>query len=133
MRKLIVLSFITVDGVIQAPGGPLEDTGGGFPYGGWQAPYLEEVLDKVLDEELRDPFDLLLGRKTFGIFASYWPSHAEQGPGPGINNATKYVVSKTLTSHEWKKSVFLKGEVAKEVRKLKQQVVPTSLSMVAPI
>jgi dihydrofolate reductase len=121
MRKLIVLSFITVDGVIQAPGGPREDTSGGFPYGGWQAPYLDEFLDKILDEELRDPFDLLLGRKTFEIFASYWPSHEEQGPGPGINNATKYVASKTLTSHDWKTSVFLKGDVAEEVRKLKQQ------------
>jgi dihydrofolate reductase len=119
MRKLIVLSFITVDGVIQAPGGPLEDTSGGFTYGGWQAPYLDEFLDKILDEQLRDPFDLLLGRKTFDIFASYWPSHEEQGPG--INNATKYVASNTLTSHDWKKSVFLKGDVAEEVRKLKQQ------------
>jgi dihydrofolate reductase len=121
MRKLIVLSFITVDGVIQAPGGPLEDTSGGFPYGGWQAPYLDEFLDKILDEELREPFDLLLGRKTFEIFASYWPYHEEQGPGPGINNATKYVASKTLHSHEWKKSVFLQGDVAEEVSKLKQQ------------
>ena len=121
MRKLIVLSFITVDGVIQAPGGPLEDTSGGFPYGGWQAPYLDEFLDKILDEELRDPFDLLLGRKTFDIFASYWPSHEEIGPGPAINNATKYVASNTLTSHDWKKSVFFKGDVAEEVRKLKQQ------------
>ena len=91
MRKLIVLSFITVDGVIQAPGGPEEDTSGGFTYGGWQAPYLDEFLGKVLDEQWREPFDLLLGRKTFEIFASYWPYHEEQGPGPGINNATKYV------------------------------------------
>jgi len=121
MRKLIVLSFITVDGVIQAPGGPLEDTSGGFPYGGWQAPYLDEFLDKILDEELRGPFDLLLGRKTFEIFASYWPYHQEQGPGPGINNATKYVASNTLHSHEWKTSVFLQGDVAEEVSKLKQQ------------
>lgn len=117
----MVLSFITVDGVMQAPGGPEEDTSGGFPYGGWQAPYLDEFLGKVLDEQWRDPFDLLLGRKTFEIFASYWPSHEEQGPGPGINNATKYVASNTLHSHDWKKSVFLKGDVAEEVRKLKQQ------------
>jgi dihydrofolate reductase len=73
MRKLMVLSFITVDGVMQAPGGPEEDTSGGFTYGGWQAPYLDEFLGKVLDEQWREPFDLLLGRKTFEIFASYWP------------------------------------------------------------
>src|SRR5262245_11410622 len=124
MRKLIVQSFITVDGVIQAPGAPEEDTSGGFTYGGWQAPFLEEFLDKILEEELREPFDLLLGRKTFEIFASYWPDHEEQGPGPGINNATKYVASHTLNSHDWKKSVFLKGAVAEEVSKLKQQDGP---------
>ena len=124
MRKLIVLSFMTLDGVIQAPGAPEEDTSGGFTYGGWQAPYLDEFLEKVLDEQWRDPFDLLLGRKTFEIFASYWPHHAEEQPGSGINNATKYVASNTLHSHEWKKSVFLKGDVAEEVRKLKQQDGP---------
>jgi dihydrofolate reductase len=124
MRKLIVLSFITLDGVIQAPGGPEEDTSGGFTYGGWQAPYLDAVLDQVMDEELRDPFDLLLGRKTIEIFASYWPYHAEGGPGLGINNATKYVASKTLHAHEWQKSVFLQGDVAEEVRKLRQQDGP---------
>jgi dihydrofolate reductase len=121
MRKLIFLGFITVDGVIQAPGGPEEDTSGGFPFGGWQARYLDEFLDKILDEELREPFDLLLGRKTFEIFASYWPYHKEGLPGSGINNATKYVASNTLNSHDWRKSVFLKGDVAEEVRKLKQQ------------
>jgi dihydrofolate reductase len=124
MRKLIVQSFITLDGVIQAPGGPEEDTSGGFAYGGWQAPYLDEFLDKILDEELREPFDLLLGRKTFEIFASYWPYHAEGQPGSGINNATKYVASKTLNAHDWKKSVFIKGDVVGEVRKLKQQDGP---------
>src|SRR4051812_13423880 len=106
MRKLIVLSFITLDGVIQAPGGPEEDTSGGFPYGGWQAPYSDEIVNKVLHEQWSKPFDLLLGRKTFEIFASYWPHHAEGQPGSSINNATKYVASHTLTSHEWKKSVF---------------------------
>ena len=121
MRKLIVQSFITVDGVMQAPGAPEEDTSGGFAFGGWQAPYLDEVVGKILDEELRDPFDLLLGRKTFEIFTAYWPYHAEGQPGQGINNATKYVASTTLNAHDWKKSVFLKGDVAQEVRKLKQQ------------
>ena len=84
MRKLMVLSFITVDGVMQAPGGPEEDTSGGFTYGGWQAPDLDEFLGKVLDEQWRELFDLLLGRKTCEIFASYWPSHEEQGVNPSI-------------------------------------------------
>ena len=124
MRKLIVQSFITLDGVIQAPGGPEEDTSGGFTYGGWQAPYLDDVGAKIMDEEWREPIDLLLGRKTFEIFASYWPYHSEGQPGSGINNATKYVASTTLHAHDWKKSVFLKGDVAEEVRTLKQQAGP---------
>jgi dihydrofolate reductase len=124
MRKLIVTTLITVDGVIQAPGGPEEDTSGGFPYGGWQAPYLDEVVGEVLDEQWREPFDLLLGGKTFEIFASYWPYHTEGRSGSGINNATKYVASHTLHSHEWQKSVFLQGDLAEEVRKLKQQDDP---------
>ena len=78
------------------------DTSGGFTYGGWQAPYLDEFLDKVLDEQWSEPFDLLLGRKTFEIFASYWPYHGDGRPGTGINNATKYVASNTLNSHDWK-------------------------------
>jgi dihydrofolate reductase len=124
MRKLIVLNFITVDGVMQAPGARKDDTSGGFTYGGWRDPYLDEFLGKILDEQWSEPFDLLLGRKTFEIFASYWPYHAEGRPGSGINNATKYVASNTLSSHDWKKSVFLKGDVAEEVRKLKQQKGP---------
>ncbi len=124
MRKLIAMSFMTLDGVIQAPGGPEEDTSGGFAYGGWQAPFADELVGKVLEEQWGQPFDLLLGRKTFEIFASYWPSHADGGPGPGINNATKYVASHTLKSHDWKKSVFLNGDVVQEVRKLKQQDGP---------
>ena len=116
MRKLIVLSFITVDGVIQAPGGPLEDTSGGFPYGGWQAPYLDEFLDKILDEELREPFDLLLGRKTFEIWEAYWPHHSDFWPG--INDGTKHVLSKTRKKSGWKNSVFVKSLA--DIKKLKK-------------
>ena len=83
MRKLIVLEYITLDGVIQAAGGSQEDTLEGFKYGGWQGPYFDDFLGKVMEEQMREPFDLLLGRKTFEIFASYWPYHEEQGPGPG--------------------------------------------------
>ena len=122
MRKVIVLSFITLDGVMQAPGGPTEDPEGGFSYGGWSVPYFDEFLGSVMEEQMSKPFDLLLGRKTFEIFASYWPHHVDEGPG--INKATKYVASNTLTSHEWSKSVFLKGNVADEIKKLKQQDGP---------
>jgi dihydrofolate reductase len=122
MRKIIVLSFITLDGVMQGPGGPTEDTSGNFPYGGWTVPYFDDFLGQIMGEQMSRPFDLLLGRKTFEIFASYWPHHPEEGAG--INNATKYVASNTLTSHEWHKSVFLKGDVVEEIRKLKQQDGP---------
>jgi dihydrofolate reductase len=106
MRKLIVLSFITLDGVMQAPGGPEEDTSGVFNYGGWSAPYFDDVVDKVMEKQMK-PADLLLGRKTFEIFASYWPEHA--GFWPGINDVTKYVLSKTMKKSDWKNSVFLKS------------------------
>src|SRR5258708_40373009 len=92
MRKIIVLEFITLDGVIQAPGGPKEDTSGGFKYGGWTAPYFDDFTGKVMAEQMKEPFSLLLGRKTFEIFASYWPQHEDEWPG--INEVTKYVVSK---------------------------------------
>ena len=122
MRKILVLSFITLDGVMQGPGGPTEDTSGNFTLGGWTVPYFDETLGKVMAEQMSKPFDLLLGRKTFEIFASYWPHHVDEGPG--INNATKYVASNTLTSHEWSKSVFIKGNIADEIKKLKQQDGP---------
>jgi len=122
MRKIIVLTFITLDGIMQAPGGPDEDTSGGFKYGGWTVPYFDEFLGNVMTEQMSQPFDLLLGRKTFEIFASYWPHHEEEGAG--INEATKYVASYTRTSDEWKKSVFLGGNVVDEIKKLKEQDGP---------
>ena len=122
MRKIIVLSFITLDGVMQGPGGPTEDTSGNFTYGGWTVPYFDEFLGQVMTEQMSKPFDLLLGRKTFELFASYWPQHQEEGAG--INKATKYVASNTLTKHEWKKSVFLKSNVVDEIKQLKQQDGP---------
>ena len=106
MRKIIVLTFITLDGVMQAPGGPEEDTAGGFQYGGWVAPYVDEVSGKVMQKQM-EPTDILLGRKTFEIFSSYWPQHAEQWPG--INDVTKYVMSRTMEKSDWKNSVFIKS------------------------
>jgi len=122
MRKVIVLEFITLDGVIQAGGGPEEDTSGGFAYGGWAAPYSDEVIGTVINRQMNMPFDLLLGRKTFEIWAPYWPQHADAWPG--VNAATKYVVSNTMTSHEWQPSVFLSGDIAEKVSKLKEQLGP---------
>ena len=117
MRKILVLTFVSLDGVMQGPGGPTEDTSGNFTLGGWTVPYFDEYLGNVMAEQMSQPFDLLLGRTTFEIFASYWPQHVEEGPE--INRATKYVASNTLTSHEWSKSVFLKGNVVDEIKKLK--------------
>ena len=122
MRKVIALEFITLDGVIQAPGGPDEDTSGGFAFGGWVGPYSDPVLGAVIRERMSLPFDLLLGRKTFDIWAPYWPQHAADWPS--VNTATKYVASHTLSSHEWQPSVFLNGDVAEEVAALKQQPGP---------
>jgi len=122
MRKINVLTFVTLDGVMQAPGGPTEDTSGNFTYGGWTVPYFDEFLGQEMTEQMDQPFDLLLGRKTFEIFASYWPDHPEEGAG--INQATKYVASNTLASHAWRKSVFLKGNVADEIKKIKGQDGP---------
>ena len=122
MRRISVLTFITLDGVMQGPGGPTEDTSGGFTHGGWTVPYFDDVLGQVMGEQMAKPFALLLGRKTFEIFASYWPHHEEEGAA--INNATKYVASNTLTGHEWRKSVFLNGDVVQQIRDLKQQDGP---------
>src|SRR3954453_23990934 len=109
MPKLIVNAFLTLDGVMQAPGGPDEDRSSGFEHGGWSFPYFDEVAGKGMDEQPA-PADLLLGRKTFDIFASYWPEHGDVWPG--VNEATKYVVSRTATSSEWSNSVFLNGDAA---------------------
>lgn len=119
MRKITVLTFVTLDGVMQAPGGPEEDSSGVFQYGGWTVPFFDEFLGNEMGEQMGRPFDLLLGRKTFEIFASYWPQH--ESP---INDATKYVASHTMTEHEWEKSVFLNGDVAAEIKELKAQDGP---------
>jgi dihydrofolate reductase len=109
MRKIIVLSFITLDGVMQAPGGPEEDTSNSFKYGGWVAPYFDEadeVAGELMQKQMKST-DLLLGRKTFEIFASYWPAHADMWPG--INEVTKYVLSNSMDKSAWQNSVFLKS------------------------
>jgi dihydrofolate reductase len=119
MRKITVLSMISLDGVMQAPGGPKEDTSGGFKYGGWTAPYEDEVFGKVVQKELK-PADYLLGRKTFEIWANYWPEHRDFWPG--INEGTKYVFSKRMKKSDplvtgWKNSVVVKN--LSDIKKLK--------------
>jgi dihydrofolate reductase len=107
---------------MQAPGGPTEDTSGGFKYGGWTVPYFDEFLGNIMGEQMSKRFDLLLGRKTFEIFASYWPQH--ESDWPGINSVTKYVASNTLKKHAWNNSVFFSGNVVTEIKKLKKTKGP---------
>jgi dihydrofolate reductase len=120
MRKLIVLSMITLDGVMQAPGGAKEDRSEGFKYGGWTAPYGDEVYGTVVQKELKQSADYLLGRKTFEIWEDYWPEHADFWPG--INDGTKYVFSKTRKKSDWKNSVFIKSVT--DIKKLKKSKDP---------
>src|ERR1700722_12155443 len=115
MRKMIVLSMVTLDGAMQAPGGPKEDRSKGFKFGGWTASYGDEAYDKAVQEELK-PADYLLGRKTFEIWEDYWPEHADFWPG--INDGTKYVLSKTRKKSAWKNSVFIKSVA--DIKKLKR-------------
>lgn len=122
MRKIIVLSFISLDGVIQAPGGPEEDKSGGFRYGGWVFPYFDEEAGRLMDKQMGHNSDLLLGRKTFDIFESYWPGHENEWPG--INSVRKYVVANTRSDSNWNNSIFLKGNIPEEIKKLKQQDGP---------
>lgn len=114
MRKIIVLSMISLDGVMQAPGGPEEDPSSSFKYGGWVAPYGDEVSGKVF-QKLMKPADLLLGRKTFEIWEGYWPQHEKSWPG--INDVTKYVLSRTVKKSDWKNSVFFSS--LDDIKKLK--------------
>lgn len=120
MRKIIVLEFLTLDGVMQAPGGPEEDTSGGFKYGGWTVPYFDEMSGKEMDKQMKGEYDLLLGRKTYDIFTGYWPEHADAWPQ--VNKITKYVVSKTLKKLTWENSVVVKD--SKELKKLKNSNGP---------
>lgn len=115
MRKIIVLSFISLDGVMQAPGGPEEDPSEGFKYGGWSAPFDDEVGGRVVQKELEQPSDYLLGRKTFEIWESFWPEHADIWPG--INDGKKYVMSNTINKSGWKNTAFI--ESLEDIKKLK--------------
>src|SRR5437867_7830115 len=130
MRKLVVNTFMTLDGVLQAPGGPEEDPTGGFKHGGWSVNYWDEMMAKTMDKSIRKPFALLLGRKTYEIFAAHWP-FVKNDPdklnamaADRLNNAKKYVVSKTLDKADWENSTLIKGDVVQEIIKLKKQDGP---------
>jgi dihydrofolate reductase len=126
MRPLIVNTFLTLDGVMQAPGGPEEDPTGGFTHGGWSFHFWDEAMGRKMDESMGPdhPFELLLGRTTYEIFAAHW-AHARDQPGAAeLNAATKHVASRTLDSVEWENSSLLEGDLAEAVEKLKQQDGP---------
>jgi dihydrofolate reductase len=123
MRKLIVNTFVTLDGVMQAPGGPPEDPSDGFAFGGWSVNYWDEIMGKIMGEFMAKPSELLLGRKTYEIFAAHWPYSNEDGADQ-LNNAKKYVASRTLNKVDWNNSTLLKGDIVQEIRKLKEQDGP---------
>ena len=119
MRKIVVLTFLSLDGVMQAPGGKGEDPSGGFDLEGWTVPFFDDVVGEEMTKQMGEPFDLLLGRKTYDVFAAYWPEHPEEGFG--INEATKYVVSNQPVSFDWKKTIQIGGDVVAQITRLKQQ------------
>ena len=121
MRKLVVNTFLTLDGVMQAPGGPGEDDSGGFAHGGWSVTYWDERMGEVMDAAMSTPFDLLLGRRTYDIFAAHWPKAPEEAGGKPLNDATKYVASRGRPTLEWERSVLLEGDAAEAVAALKQE------------
>jgi dihydrofolate reductase len=119
MRKVNVLEFVSPDGVIQAPGEPEEDASGP-PW--WIRSHSDPVSSAAVKKQMNPPFDLLLGRRTFELWAQFWPQHNDIWPG--VNTATKYVASNTMTSHEWQPSVFLNGDIVEKITKIKQQEGP---------
>lgn len=124
MRKLVVSTFMTLDGVMQAPGGPGEDDSGGFAYGGWSVHYWDEQMGQVMGAAMSTPFDLLLGRRTYDIFAAYWPDAPEEAGAKPLNDATKYVASRGRPTLGWSRSVLIEGDVAEGVAALKQEDGP---------
>jgi dihydrofolate reductase len=124
MRELIVNTFVTLDGVMQAPGGPDEDRSGGFEHGGWSFGYWDEQMQGAMGELMSKPFDLVLGRKTYEIFAAYWPHHADEPGAEPLNKATKHVASTTLKDLEWENSRLIEGDVPDGIRGLKEQDGP---------
>ena len=123
MRKIVVLTMVSLDGTMQAPGGPEEDTSGDFNYGGWTVPYADDSLGNTINKELSVPFDLLLGRKTYEIFAAYWPKHTGAIGGP-FNKAKKYVVSDETVNLTWNESILISDDVVTKIKALKEEEGP---------
>jgi dihydrofolate reductase len=124
MRKLIVSTFLTLDGVMQAPGGPGEDDDGGFAHGGWSVSYWDEQMGQVMGEAMSRPFDLVLGRKTYDIFAAYWPHATDDAGAKPLNDATKYVASRSHPALGWSNSVLIESDAADGVAELKKEDGP---------
>ncbi len=125
MRKLIVSTFLTLDGVMQAPGGPGEDDDGGFTYGGWSVNYWDEMMGEVMAEATSKPFAMVLGRRTYDIMAAFWPTAPEEQGAKTFNEATKYVASRGRpTLVEWANSVLIEGDAAEGLAKLKEEDGP---------
>jgi dihydrofolate reductase len=124
MRKLIVSTFLTLDGVMQAPGGPEEDDSGGFALGGWSVHYWDDQMRQVMTEAMSTPFDLVLGRRTYDIFAAYWPHAPEEAGAKPLNDATKYVASRSRPTLEWERSVLIEGDAAEGIAELRKEDGP---------
>ena len=124
MRKLIVSTFLTLDGVMQAPGGPEEDDSGGFVLGGWSVNHWDEQMGQIMDEAMSMPFDLVLGRKTYDIFAAYWPHATDEAVAKPLNDATKHVASRGHPTLEWSRSMLIQGDAAEGIAKLKEEDGP---------
>ena len=124
MRKLMVNTFLTLDGVMQAPGGPEEDHSGGFTLGGWSVSYWDDLMGQVMTEAMSVPFDLVLGRKTYDIFAAYWPHAPEEAGAKPLNDATKFVASRSRPTLEWGPSVLIEGDAAEGIATLKKDDGP---------
>ena len=124
MRDLVVQTFLTLDGVMQAPGGPGEDDSGGFAHGGWSVNYWDEQMGQVMEEAMSAPFALVLGRKTYDIFAAYWPHAPDDAGGKPLNDATKYVASRSQPTLEWSNSALIEGDAAEGIAALKKEDGP---------
>ncbi|MEH1017650.1 dihydrofolate reductase family protein [Micromonospora sp. CPCC 206060] len=124
MRRLIASTFLTLDGVMQAPGGPGEDDDNGFAHGGWSVNYWDDVMGEFMGESMGQPFDLVLGRRTYDIFAAHWPRVPDEEGAKPLNDATKYVASRSRPTLQWRNSVLIEGDVAEGVAALKQEDGP---------
>ena len=125
MREIAILTFVTLDGVMQAPSDPGEDLSGDFERGGWAQPWWGEVMEQVGEVAMSSPYDLLLGRKTYELFAPHWENaESDDGPAGILNNAVKYVATNTLTNLSWRNSIAVTGDIATEIKNLKAQDGP---------